>query len=107
MLIIIHFYSSVNGFRYVHFHLRGTVACSRDKIQRLRNQISILLCCPIDYIIPDGIVPTGSVYVTFMIPEWCIDVLMKIRQEDKARLNSFGVDRFKIDNDYVDCKGTV
>jgi hypothetical protein len=49
--------------------------------------------------------PTNSVYVTFMIPEWCIDVLMKIQPEDKARLNSFGVDRFKVGDDYVDCKG--
>jgi hypothetical protein len=40
-----------------------------------------------------------------MIPEWCIDVLMKIQQEDKARLNSFGVDRFKVGDDYVDYKG--
>ena len=105
MLIIIHFYSSVNGYRHVNFHLRGTDACRRDKIQGLRNQISVLLCCPIEYIIPDGVEPTNSVYVTFMIPEWCIDVLMKIQQEDKARLNSFGVDRFKVGDDYVDCKG--
>jgi len=106
MLIIIHFYSSVNGFKYVNFHLRGD-ACRRNKIQGLRNQISVLLCCPIEYIIPEGVEPTGSVYITFMIPEWCIDVLMTIRQEDKARLNSFGVDRFKVDDNYVDCKGTV
>jgi hypothetical protein len=40
-----------------------------------------------------------------MIPAWCIDVLMKIQPEDKARLNSFGVDRFKVGDDYDDCKG--
>jgi hypothetical protein len=67
--------------------------------------MSDLLCCPIEYIFPEGVEPTGSIYVTFMIPEWCIDVLMKIQQEDKARLNSFGVDRFKVGDDYVDCKG--
>jgi hypothetical protein len=49
--------------------------------------MSDLLCCPIEYIFPEGVEPTGSIYVTFMIPEWCIDVLMKIQQEDKARLN--------------------
>ena len=105
MLIIIHLYYSVNGYRHVNFHLRGIDACRRDKIQGLRNQISVLLCCPIEYIIPEGVEPTGSIYVTFMIPEWCIDVLMKIQQEDTARLNSFGVDRFKVGDDYVDCKG--
>ena len=105
MLIIIHFYSSVNGFRHVTFHLRGTGACRRKKIQDLRYQIAVLLCCPIEYIIPDGVEPTDSVYVTFMIPEWCIDVLMKIQSEDKATPNSFGVDRFKVGDDYVDCKG--
>jgi hypothetical protein len=70
----------------------------RDKIQELRYQIAVLLCSPIEYIIPDGVEPTDSVYVTFMIPEWCIDVLMKIQPEDKARLNSFGVDRYKVGN---------
>jgi hypothetical protein len=89
----------------VNFHLRGTDACRRDKIQGLRNQISVLLCCPIEYIIHDGVESTNSVYVTFMILEWCIDVLMKIQPEDKATLNSFGVDRFKVGDDYVDCKG--
>jgi len=105
MLIIKHFYSSVNGFKYVNFHLRGTGAYSSKGIEKLRNEMSVLLCCPIEYIIPEGVVPTGSVDVTFMIPEWCIDVLMKIQQENKARLNSFGVDRFKVDDNYVDCKG--
>ena len=105
MLIIIHFYSSVNGFIYVNFHLRGTDAYRRDRIQKLRIEISDLLCCPIEYIIPEGVEPTGSIYVTFMIPEWCIDVLMKIQQKDKARLNPFGVDRFKVGDDYVDWKG--
>jgi hypothetical protein len=81
------------------------VQCRRKKIQDLRYQIAVLLCCPIEYIIPDGVEPTDSVYVTFMIPEWCIDVLMKIQPEDKATLNSFGVDRFKVGDDYVDCKG--
>jgi hypothetical protein len=30
---------------------------------------------------------------------------MKIQQKDTARLNPFGVDRFKVGDDYVDCKG--
>ena len=88
MLIIIHFYSSVNGFRHVTFHLRGTDACRRKKIQDLRYQIAVLLCCPIEYIIPDGVEPTDSVYATFMIPEWCIDVLMKIQQEIRPDLTN-------------------
>lgn len=42
-----------------------------------------------------------------MIPEFCIEYLLTITEADKGRLYACGVDRFKVDEQLVDCIGKI
>lgn len=42
-----------------------------------------------------------------MIPEFCIEHLLTITEADKGRLYACGVDRFKVEEQLVDCIGKV
>ncbi|XP_063442857.1 uncharacterized protein LOC134723150 isoform X2 [Mytilus trossulus] len=104
---ILHFFASsdkpANGYIHVDFHIRGTKDFRLQDLEELRNSLSNLLCCPPRHIIIDGIEPTSSIHITFMIPEFCIEYLLTISEADKGRLYSCGVDRFKVDTQLIDC----
>lgn len=99
------FYFTANGYKYVDFHIRGTRQFCRDELEELRNHLSILLCCPPKHIIIDGSQPENSLHLTFMVPEVCIEYLLMIKDDAKSRLHSYGVDRLRIDGQYIDCIG--
>ncbi|XP_076110133.1 uncharacterized protein LOC143078942 [Mytilus galloprovincialis] len=104
---ILHFFASsdkpANGYIHVDFHIRGTKDFRLQDLEELRNSLSNLLCCPPGHIIIDGIEPTSSIHITFMIPEFCIEHLLTITEADKGRLYACGVDRFKVEEQLVDC----
>lgn len=104
---ILHFFAPsdkpANGYIHVDFHIRGTKDFRRQDLEELRNSLSNLLCCPPRHIIIDGIEPTSSIHITFMIPEFCIEYLLEITETEKGRLYSCGVDRFKVDERLIDC----
>lgn len=104
---ILHFFASsdkpANGYIHVDFHIRGTKDFRLQDLEELRNSLSNLLCCPPRHIIIDGIEPTSSIHITFMIPEFCIEYLLTITEADKGRLYACGVDRFKVEEQLVDC----
>lgn len=95
----------VNGYKYVDFHIRGTDLFSSDDLESLKGAMSVLLRCPMHHIIIDGIEPTSSIHITFMIPDVCIEILLNLDDQEKKRLFLHGVDRFKVDEQLIDCKG--
>ncbi|VDI71562.1 Hypothetical predicted protein [Mytilus galloprovincialis] len=94
----------VNGYKHVDFHIRGADLFSSDDLESLKGAMSVLLRCPMHHIIIDGIEPTSSIHITFMIPEVCIEILLNLDDKEKKRLCLHGVDRFKVDEQLIDCK---
>ncbi|XP_076105925.1 uncharacterized protein LOC143074274 [Mytilus galloprovincialis] len=79
---------------HVKFHVMG-YKCLTD-LYKLRGAVSKILCCPERYVIIRGIEQSNSLWITFMIPDWCTDSLMCLSIKSWKVLVELTVDKLFI-----------
>ncbi|CAG2187980.1 FADD [Mytilus edulis] len=79
---------------HVKFHVMG-YKCMTD-LYKLRGAVSKILCCPEKYVIIRGIEQCNSLWITFMIPDWCTDILMCLSIKSWKVLVELTVDKIFI-----------
>lgn len=65
-------------------------------LYKLREAVSKILCCPKKYVIIRGIEKCNSLWITFMIPDWCTDILMCLSIKSWTVLDELTVNRIFI-----------
>ncbi|XP_063416913.1 uncharacterized protein LOC134699235 [Mytilus trossulus] len=79
---------------HVKFHVMG-YKCRTD-LYKLRGAVSKILCCPERYVIIRGIEQSNSLWITFMIPDWCTDILICLSIKSWKVLEELTVDKIFI-----------
>ncbi|XP_071181119.1 uncharacterized protein [Mytilus edulis] len=79
---------------HVKFHVKGYK--SMTDLYELRGAVSKILCCPEQYVIIRGIEQTNSLWITLMIPDWCIDILVCLSIQSWKILEALKVDKIFI-----------
>ncbi|XP_063397458.1 uncharacterized protein LOC134681748 [Mytilus trossulus] len=79
---------------HVKFHVMG-YTCMTD-LYKLRGAVSKILCCPERYVIIRGIEQSNSLWITFMIPDWCTNIILCLSIKSWKVLEALSVDKILI-----------
>ncbi|XP_053397910.1 uncharacterized protein LOC123552426 isoform X2 [Mercenaria mercenaria] len=102
---ILHFYEITTplpeGHNYVRIHVKGGRCRTAENLHIIRKTIAEAFCIPIDDIMVAGIIEGRSVYLTFMLPDFFIETLRKILENQKLRyilepLGRLGIDEIML-----------
>ena len=99
-----------NGYKYLKFHLEGATldTFTREELERLRTHVAQnLLFIPPEFVFVQGIEPSNSLIITFMVPQGCLSSIDMKDSISLASFSSLSVDAIYVDEKKVPIKGNV
>lgn len=103
LLHLLYILFQVNGYKYVKFHLKGELV--RDTVEDLRARVASWLLVPTSFVVVSGVQPTGSWHITLMIPEICLENLLKFIDVKRHWLTDQNIDSVELDGKVIDIAG--
>ncbi|XP_041350594.1 uncharacterized protein LOC121369630 [Gigantopelta aegis] len=81
-----------NGYKYLKFYIGGDITrLTVKELEQLRVQVSTTLCVPLKFVYLDGIEPSNSILLTFMVPDNSIEIFISFAGHNQDCMEEFGL----------------